>query len=227
MAITNIYGERNLRAVSMPVGGVTAFYVFKTNVDASEVTDLGQVDAATLVSGGPAATIFVGTTGTGGRPRPARVRKKKEGISSLVSASNLATAVATRKWQIVKRSLYQGRTIQKSTAFGTAIAGGNAAKGSILAVVSTSGLDWAWRMPAQQFNKITSAEATALGITIPNTDTEFRRLLVKANLPRPGRAFRTIGTTDATLRIETFIGDSATLPAEWTGIGEALKFNLG
>jgi hypothetical protein len=214
MAITNIYGERNLRAVSIPLGGVTAFYVFKTNVDASEVTDLGQVDAATLVSGGPDAPIFVGTTGIGGRPRPARVKKKKEGITSLVSAANLATAVATRKWQIVKRALYQGRTTQKSTSFGTPIAGGNAAKGSILAVVSTSGLDWAWRMPAQQFNKITSAEATSLGITIPNTDTEFRRLLVKANLPRPGRAFRSIGTTDGTLRIETFIGDSATLPAE-------------
>jgi hypothetical protein len=227
MAITNIYGERNLRPVSMPLGGVNAFYVFKTNVDASEVTDLGQVDAATLVSGGSTAPIFVGTTGSGGRPRPARVKKKKEGISSLVSSANLATAIATRKWQIVKRALYQGRATQKSTSFGTPIAGGNAAKGSILTVVSTSGLDWAWRMTAQQFNKITSAEATSLGITIPNTDTEFRRLLVKANLPRPGRAFRTIGTTDGTLRIETFIADSATLPAEWTGIGEAIKFSLG
>jgi hypothetical protein len=79
-------------------------------------------------------------------------------------------------------------------------------------------------MPAQQFNKITSAEATALGITIPNTDLEFRSLLVRADLPRPGRAFRTLATTDNTLRIETFIGDSATLPAGWTGIGEAPKF---
>ena len=82
-------------------------------------------------------------------------------------------------------------------------------------------------MPAQQFNKITSAEATALGISIPNTDVEFKRLLVKANLPRPGRAFRVIGTTDTTLRIETFVGDSATLPAEWTGSGEALTFSIG
>jgi hypothetical protein len=227
MAITNIYGERNLRAVSLPLGGVNAFYVFRTNVDASEVSDLGQVDANTLVSGGPTAPIFVGTTGNGGRPRPARLKKKKEGITSLVSAANLPTAVATRKWQIIKRALYQGRIAQKSASFGTPIAGGNAAKGSILAVVSTSGLDWAWRMPAQQFNKITSAEATSLGITIPNTETEFRRLLVKANLPRPGRAFRTISTADATLRIETFIGDSATLPPEWTGIGEAIRFSLG
>ena len=72
-----------------------------------------------------------------------------------------------------------------------------------------------------------SPEATALGISIPNTDTEFRRLLVKANLPRPGRAFRSISTTDNVLRIETFIGDSATLPSEWTGIGEALRFSPG
>jgi len=227
MAITNIYGERNLRAVSLPLGGVNAFYVFKTNVDASEVTDLGQVDAATLVAGGPTVPIFVGTTGSGGRPRPARVKKKKEGISSLVSAANLATAVSTKKWQIIKRALYQGKATQKSTTFGTPIVGGNAAKGSILAVVNTSGLDWAWRMPAQQFNKITAAEATALGISIPNTDTEFKRLLVKANLPRPGRAYRSIGTTEGTLRIETFIGDAGTLPAEWTGIGEALKFSIG
>lgn len=227
MAITNIYGERNLRAVSMPVGGITGFYVFKTNVDASEVTELGQVDAATLVAGGPAAPVFVGTTGPGGRPRPARLKKKKEGITSLASAANVATAIAGKKWQIVKRALYQGKIAQKSTTFGTAIAGGDAAKGSILAVVNTSGFDWAWRMPAQQFNKITSSEATALGISIPNTDTEFKRLLVKANLPRPGRAFRLLNTTEDTLRIETFIGDGGTLPTEWTGIGEALKFAIG
>ncbi|WP_445173788.1 hypothetical protein [Microcoleus sp.] len=224
MAITNIYGPRNLRAVSMPVGGITGFYVFKTNVDPSEVTELGQVDAATLVGGDLATPVFVGTTGTGGRPRPARVKKKKEGISSLASAANIATAIASKKWQLVKRALYQGKIAQKSTTFGTPITGGDAAKGSILAVVNTSGFDWAWRMPAQQFNKITSAEATGLGISIPNTDIEFKRLLVKANLPRPGRAFRTLGTTDGTLRIETFISDNGTLPAEWTGIGEALKF---
>ena len=227
MAVTNIYGQRNLRAVSIPLGGVSAFYVFKTNVDASEVTDLGQVDANTLLSSGPEAPIFVGTTGNGGRPRPARLKKKKEGISSLVSAANLATAVATRKWQIVKRALYQGKVTQKSSTFGTPIAGGNAAKGSVLVVVNTSGLDWAWRMTAQQFNKITSAEATSLGITIPNTDAEFRRLLVNADLPRPARAYRSLGTADSTLRIETFIGDSATLPPEWSGIGAALRFSLG
>jgi hypothetical protein len=42
------------------------------------VTDLGQVDANTLLSGGPAAPIFVGTTGNGGRPRPARLKKRKK-----------------------------------------------------------------------------------------------------------------------------------------------------
>jgi hypothetical protein len=223
MAVTNIYGERSLRAVNVTVGGVTAYYVFKTNVDASEVSDLAQVPAETLVGGNQ--PIFVGT-GVNGRPRPARLKKKKENITSLCSTSAIATAIATRKWQIVRRAVYQGKVAQKSTAFGTAIAGGNAAKGSVLVAVSTSGFDWAWRMPAQQFNKIGSDEATALGITIPNTDTEFRKLLVRANLPRPGRAFRSIGTTEGTLRIETFISDNATLPEGWTGIGEALKFNL-
>jgi hypothetical protein len=225
MAITNIYGERKLRAVTLSLGGTTAFYVFKTNVDASEVTDLGQVDAA-ILTGGPTAPIFVGTTGSGGRPRPARLKKKKEGITSLCSTASVAAAIASKKWQLVKRAVYQGKVSQKSTSFGTAITGGNAAKGSILAVVTTSGLNWAWRIPAQQFNKISAAEATSLGISIPNTETEFKKLLVKANLPRPGRAFRSIGTTEGTLRVETFIGDGATLPAEWTGIGEALKFSL-
>jgi hypothetical protein len=210
----------------MALGGVNAFYVFRTNVDASEVTDLGQVDAASLLGSGPTAPIFVGTTGNGGRPRPARLKKKKEGITSLVSSANFSTAIATRKWQVVKRALYQGRAAQKSTTFGTPIAGGNAAKGSVLVVVSTSGLNWAWRMTAQQFNKITAAEATALGITIPNTDTEFRRLLVNADLPRPGRAYRTINTADSVLRVETFMGDSGTLPADWSSLGAALRFGL-
>ncbi|MEG4335415.1 hypothetical protein QUB40_26280 [Microcoleus sp. AT9_A2] len=221
MAVTNIYGQRNLRAVNMPVGGVNAFYVFRTNVDASEVSELGQVPAETLVGGNQ--PVFVGT-GQNGRPRPARLKKKRENITSLCSSSSIDTALASRRWQMVKRQVYQGRIAQKSTAFGTPIAGGEAAKGSMLVVVTTSGLNWAWRMPAQQFNKITTAEATALGITIPNTDLEFRSLLVRADLPRPGRAFRTLGTTDNVLRIETFIGDSATLPAGWSGIGEARKF---
>lgn len=223
MAVTNIYGQRNLRAVSMPVGGITAYYIFRTNVDASEVTELGQIDAATLTGDGPAVPIFVGT-GVNGRPRPARVKKKKEGITSLISTANLIAVIASRKWQIVKRAVYQGKIAQKSAAFGTPIAGGEAAKGSMLVTVNTSGFDWAWRMPAQQFNKISTVEATALGITIPNTDLEFRRLLVRADLPRPGRAFISRATTENTLRIETFIGDSATLPTGWTGIGEALKF---
>jgi len=188
MAVTNIYGERTLRAVSMPVGNITGYYVFKTNVDASEVTDLGQVAASTLagnLENPAAAPVFVGTAGSGGRPRPARLKKKKEGITSLASSANVQTAIISKKWQLVKRALYQGKQPQKVTTFGTPIPGGDAAKGSILVVVNTSGFDWAWRMPAQQFNKITSAEATSLGITIPNTDVEFKRLLVKANLPRP------------------------------------------
>lgn len=223
MAITNIYGARNLRAVNMLVGGVNAFYVFKTNVDASEVAELGQVPAETLAGG--TQPVFVGT-GRNGRPRPARMKKKKEGITSLCSTSSIATAIATRRWQIVKRPVYQGKIAQKSTTFGTPIAGGEAAKGSMLVVVATSGLNFGWRMPAQQFNKITAAEATGLGITIPNTDLEFRSLLVRADLPRPGRAFRSLTTTDGTLRIETFIGDSAILPAGWTGISEARKFSV-
>lgn len=223
MAVTDIYGPRNLRAVSMPIGGVTAFYVFKTNVDSSEVTELGQINAEILAVSETSSPVFVGT-GVNGRPRPARVKKKKEGITSLVSAANLKGAIASRKWQIVKRAVYQGKVAQKATTFGTPIAGGNAAKGSVLVTVNTSGLDWGWRMPAQQFNKISTAEATALGITIPNTDAEFRKLLVRADLPRPGRAFVTRATTENVLTIETFIGDSATLPAGWTGIGEALKY---
>jgi hypothetical protein len=221
MAVTNIYGPRSLRAVLVAVGGVNAYYAFKTNVDASEVSDLGQVIAATIA--GSTTPIFVGT-GSDGRPRPARLKKKREGITSLVGTANIATALATRKWQIVKRAVYQGRVAQRSASFGTPITGGDAAKGSMLVVVTTSGLNWAWRMPAQQFNKITAAEATALGITIPNTDLEFRSLLVRADLPRPGRAFRSLETTENTLRIETFISDGVTLPTGWTGIGEARKF---
>lgn len=221
MAVTNIYGARDLRAVNMLVGGVNAFYVFKTNVDASEVSELGQVPAGTLIGGNQ--PVFLGT-GKNGRPRPARLKKKRELITSLCSSSSLESAIASRRWVVVKHQVYQGKVAQKSASFGTAIAGGASAKGSILAAVTTSGLNWAWRMPAQQFNKITSNEATALGITIPNTDLEFRSLLVRADLPRPSRAFRVLSTTEAVIRVETFVGDGATLPEGWSGIGEARKF---
>jgi hypothetical protein len=222
MAKTNIYGERNLKAVNIQVGTAQAFYVFRTNVDASEVAELGQVPASTLVGG--TSPVIVGLGGKAARPKPARLKKKRENISSLCSSSSIETALATRRWQIVKRAISQGRVAQKSTAFGTAVAGGATASGSVLVAVETAGLNWAWRMPAQQFNKIGSGEATALGITIPNTDAEFRRLLVQANLPRPGRASRQINTTESTLRIETFISDGITLPAEWTSSGSARKF---
>jgi hypothetical protein len=224
MPKTNIYGERNLRAVTISIGAATAAYVFKTNVDASEVAELGQVDASTLTAGGPGLPVIVGLGSKTARPRPARLKKKRENITSLCSTGSIQTALATRRWQIVKRAVSQGRVVQKSTTFGTPVAGGALATGSVLVAVTTAGLDWAWRMPAQQFNKITSAEATSLGITIPNTDAEFRRLLIQANLPRPGRAFRQINTTESTLRIETFMSDSGTLPAEWTAIGSARKF---
>jgi hypothetical protein len=224
MAVTNIYGERNTRAVSMAFGGTTSFYVFRTNVDPSEVTDLGQVDAATLTGDGPTTPIFVGT-GKNGRPRPARLKKKREKITSLCSSANIVTALATRRWQIVKRQVFQGRVAQRVAAFGSPIPGGDAAKGSMLVAVTTAGLSWAWRMPAQQFNKITAAEATALGITIPNTDLEFRSLLVRANLPRPARASRVLSTTETDLTIETFIADGADLPTGWFGSGEALRYN--
>jgi hypothetical protein len=125
MAVTNIYGPRDLRAVLITVGSVNAYYAFKTNVDQSEVSDLGHVAAQTII--GSTTPTFVGT-GDNGRPRPARLKKKKEGITSLVGTANIATALATRKWQLVKRAVYQGRVAQKSTAFGTAIAGGEAAK---------------------------------------------------------------------------------------------------
>ena len=221
MAVTNIYGERVLRAVNVLIGSVSAYYVFKTNVDASEVTELGQVPAETLIGG--TLPVFLGT-GKTGRPRPARLKKKKERITSLCSSSSIATAIATKKWQMVKRAVFQGKVAQKSTTFGTAIPGGNAAKGSVLVAVTTSGLSWAWRMPAQQFNKITTEEATALGITIPNTDVEFKKLLVRANLPRPARATRVLETTENVLTITTFISDGATLPDDWTGAGDALKY---
>jgi hypothetical protein len=189
------------------------------------VTDLGQIDAATVLSGGPAIPVFVGI-GKNGRPRPARLKKKREGITSLCSTSSVATAIATGRWQVVKKAVYQGRVAQKSTTFGTPVAGAEAAKGSVLVVVQTGGFNWGWRMPAQQFNKISAAEATSLGITIPNTDLEFRNLLIKADLPRPGRAFRVLSTTVSDLRIETFVGDGVTLPAAWTSVGDAVTFKL-
>ena len=224
MAVTNIYGERSLRAVNVLLEGVAAYYVFKTNVDASEVADLGQVPAETLIGG--TVPVFLGT-GKNGRPRPARLKKKKEKITSLCSTSSIATAIATKKWQMVKRAVYQGKVAQKTTAFDTPISGGDAAKGSVLVAVVTSNLSWGWRMPAQQFNKITASEATALGITIPNTDTEFRKLLIRANLPRPGRASRVLVTTENVLTIETFVSDGANLPDDWTGAGDALKYGAG
>ena len=223
MAVTNIYGERTLRAVNMLLGGISAFYVFKTNVDASEVADLGQVPAETLVGG--TQPVFVGT-GKTGRPRPARLKKKKEKITSLCSTSAVAGAIATKKWTIVRRPVYQKKIPQKTTGFGTPIPGGEAAKGSMLVAVTTSNLSWAWRMPAQQFNKISATEAAALGITIPNTEIEFRKLLVQANLPRPGRASRVLVTTENVLTIETFVSDGATLPEGWAGAGDPITYSF-
>ena len=114
MAKTNIYDDRKTRYVDLQHPTVTSAkftYFFKTNVDETEVAELGQTPVTALPTNLTAPAI-AGTR----RPTPLAVYNAKKRIRTLCSSSKFATAQAAGWRRIDQPDFATPRTQNQSPA---------------------------------------------------------------------------------------------------------------
>ena len=226
MSKTNVYDDKKLRYVDLqhPTEAAAKWlYYFKTNVDLTEVTDLGQTEVTALAS-----SLVAGAIAGTRRPHPLVVHNKKKRITSLCSSSKFGTAQASG-WRRRENAIFSTKRTQNTTpAVGQS--------GAVLVVCPVNSLGaeiaFGWFMQNQQFLKITDAERTALGIQIPTTDADWAKVVLGCNFVRPPRARKTtfegqnntvVGGSDTT---ETFYAVGSILPAGWTHSANMKEFTL-
>lgn len=224
MAKTNIYNDRETRYIDLahPTVAAAKFsYFFKTNVDATEVTDLGQVPVTTVPT--LANPAIAGTR----RPTPLVVTNVKKRITTLCSSSKFATAQVAG-WRRKEAPTFSNARVQNTAP--TA-----ADRGAVLVVVPVNSLGtelaFGWFMQYQQFLKITAAERTAMAIAIPTTEADWAKVVLGCNRVRPPRARRvsfegTAGVIGASDTTETFYAVGSTLPTGWVHSANALDFTI-
>jgi len=226
MPKTNVYADKKTRWVDIvhPTESAIKFaYFFKTSVDLTEVTDLGQTEVSGLAS-----ILSMGSIAGTRRPTPLKVRNFTKRISTLCSTSKFLTAQASG-WRRVKNSLFQSARTQNTSP-------SDSDRGAVLVTVpiDSNGVEisFGWFMQYQQFLKISSSERTNLGIKIPTNDKDWAEVVMGCNRVRPPRAIKTLfggsgntvlGGADTT---ETFYAVGSTLPAGWVHKQNALEFTL-
>lgn len=215
MAVTNIFGDKEIRYVNLnhpTTESLKFLYVFRTNVDSSEVVVLKQT-AITGEIESPAQPMIIGTR----RPTPLIMRRSKKTpkITTLCSSDAYSAALADG-WRRVQAETFRSRRDQD----GAVDSYPADVTGSILVSVKiqSKGKDitWGWYMPKQQARKVGTEGMTALGISIPSTAAEFNAVIIGSNYPRPPRAAR-ITTEDGEIdRTETYYSTEKTLPDGWS-----------
>lgn len=226
MARTNIYDDKKTRWVDLinPVQTAAKFcYFFKTNVDLTEVADLGQNEVTAI----PATLANPAIAGTR-RPTPLVVGNAKKRITTLCSSSKFATANAAG-WRRKSNPTFTTERVQNLTpTAGT--------PGAILVTVPVDSVGqsllFGWFMPNAQWFRMTAAERTAMSISVPATAADWAKVVTGCNRVRPPRAKRVtfsgannavIGGSDTT---ETFYAVGSTLPAGWVHSANAIEFSL-
>lgn len=224
MPKTNIYDDKETRFVDLihpTIASVKFNYYFKTNVNNTEVTELGQTPVNSVTVNAPAPAI-AGTR----RPTPLMVTNPKKRISTLCSSSKFATAQASG-WRRKSAPTFSNERVQNT-------APGVGDRGAVLVTVPVtslgSNLTFGWFMQYQQFLKITDAERTAMGIKIPQNATEWAGVVLGCNRVRPPRARRVSFTgtniTGASDTTETFYEVGSILPSGWVHSANALEFTI-
>lgn len=224
MAKTNIYDDRKIRSVDVthPNSSSVGFtYFFKTPVDSSEVTVLGQKN---WTPGAPVTGLsFPAIMGTR-KPHPIRVRNSAKGITTFCSTAKLAEAKAAG-WSRAKKPAFN---VKRSNTFPGA---GNLRGALVVYVAVPSGgvnLKWGWKMPFAQALKIGVTDLGSLGIKITNTDAEWADLVLGCNSVRPPRTSKTVfdGATGKGDTITTFYDPSVTLAYPWKPAGDGSIFEI-
>lgn len=224
MAKTNIYDDRKIRSVEVThpsSSSVGVTYFFKTPVDDSEVTVLGQRkwEPGAAVTG----LSFPAIMGTR-KPHPIRVKNNAKGITTFCSTAKLADAKAAG-WSRVKKSAFN---VKRSNIF----PGAANLRGALIVYVAVpSGgvnLKWGWKMPYAQALKIGITDLGKLGIKITNTDAEWADLVLGCNSVRPPRASKTVfeGATGKEDTITTFYDSSVILEFPWKPAGSGSIFEI-
>lgn len=229
MAKTNIYNDKKLRYVDLqhPTEAAAKWnYYFKTNVDLTEVTDLGQTEVTAIAS-----SLVAGAIAGTRRPHPLVVNNAKKRITTLCSSSKFAIAQASG-WRRRENAIFSTKRTQNITpAVGQ--------QGAILVVVPVNSLGteimFGWYMQNQQFLKISDTERTAMAISIPTTASDWAKVVLGCNKVRPPRA-RRVTFGDGTSKTKTVVGGSDTtetfyavgsiLPTGWTHSANMQEFTL-
>ncbi|BDA70220.1 hypothetical protein CAL7716_043860 [Calothrix sp. PCC 7716] len=202
------YGDRRQVAVPCP-GDADVLHGFNTDVSEATSTALGHV----AVTEANLATTIFGINS----PKPATAKKffgttNKGYEQSFIAAGSIATARADG-WEIKPR---------KVATFGTTRFAKVVLVEARISQGSTATYNFAWRMPLYQFNVITEAERTALGIEVytPSDTVKPENLLfgVTSRLNRPRRTRKRTTANGRTQVIQTFVAYNKedALPEGWT-----------
>ncbi|MBD1899264.1 hypothetical protein NDI44_08670 [Trichocoleus sp. DQ-A3] len=188
------YGERRL--VGVDIKGMPGVrYAFRTDVSTGTSTALGHQEIIGASGGFVPGVVFGANS-----PKPPTARKffgtaGKGYESSFVDDGSIATARAAG-WEIKAGS----------------IAGFRGAAGFVRSVFvpyrpfgATTAINYAWKMPLYQYNKLTTTDKTALGIE-DVTNNNYTTVLFGINNPKPNRANKRVSTTDGqVISITTFV----------------------
>ncbi|MCT7955726.1 hypothetical protein [Laspinema palackyanum] len=159
-------------------------YGFMTNIDMAEASALGQAPGRT---GGVAGSYIQNLIIGGDAPRPARVTKKtvEYSVTSYVGYDKIAQALASGWKQSAK---VQFRAARQS-------------KLSKLVFVTIRGVKYAWRMRAEQYNKI---KGFASNIGFKEASQNDADLVYGATFPKPPKIGITITGEGGMDNLSTF-----------------------
>lgn len=203
-----MYNDLQWKKVPVGNSGTPAYtYVFQTKVLTGVSTDLGHTN---VIGTNGIYTLAQGEIVGANIPKPTVLGKKGvAGGTSFVDPAKIGTALAggyVRRAK-AKIGLRRGAQVQP-TGRGSSIA---------VACRTSTGVLFAWRMPGEQYVKI-SSDLAGLGITELSSNADWENAVFGATLPRPPRARKVIDNgVDGEDIIETFCGASVSdsLPTGW------------
>lgn len=204
-----MYNDLTWKKVPVAAGTITYNYIFGTKVLTGVSTDLGHV-AVTGTNG----FYTLGNLEILGAnlPKPMILSKKgATGGSSYADPAQVSTAIAGGyvRRAAAKMGLPRAQTTPSGTGRGSSIA---------VKVATSNGVNFAWRMPGEQYVKI-SGDLASLGITVLSSRADWNSAVFGATYPRAARVRKVLDAgTDGEDIITTFCDASklASLPAGWS-----------
>lgn len=189
------YAKRRMAHVQ-PFTGSTLRYGFKTNVEPKIGTEAGhKIITATAIPG-----LVIGANA----PKPARGTKTRVTGGRIQTFSTFVDAAKRNSlpsgWTVARPKVRRGRQTSKT----------------VIAYVTIQGVNYAWNLPKDTYNKI-KGQIPILGIKIATSAD--KNLVFGASYPKPPKAGTTLASSGGGIdNISTFVDPSALdrLPANWS-----------